>query len=123
MNDDQKAYPNPIPYITEATQTGKVTILFTEALQEIFAKLDLRTEKYKLDLRTEKYEAEPDVWKQALSVEIEPSVSQDPERVAFDWAVLSQSTNKIEIQLSFEEPLQISSYKEPDVLVIKFVDE
>ena len=51
----------------------------------------------KIDLRTEKYEAEPDVWKQVLTVEVEPTVAQDPERVGLDWVVLSVSTRKIEI--------------------------
>ena len=40
-----------------------------------------------------------------------------------DWEIVNISSGKIEIQLYFEKPLYISFEKEPDLLVIKFVDE
>ena len=61
VNENQKAYPASIPYISEVTNTGLVIIIFTRALQEISSEIDLKNFKY---------EAEPGVWKPALSVEI-----------------------------------------------------
>ena len=61
---DQMAYPYPIPFISEATQTGKVIILFTRALKEISPKLDLKTLEY---------EAQPNIWKPVFTVEIKPA--------------------------------------------------
>ena len=57
VNGDQKAHPYPVPYISELTQTGKVTISFTRALKLISPQIDLKTLTY---------EKEPGVWEPVL---------------------------------------------------------
>ena len=79
MNKDQKEYPAPIPYISEVTNTGKVIIVFTRALQEIPSDIDLKSLKY---------EAEPGVWKPVFTAEIQPAEAQEPENVALDWSIV-----------------------------------
>ena len=64
VNENQKAYPASIPYISEVTNTGLVIIIFTRALQEI---------SNEIDLKNLKYEAEPGVWKPVLTVELQPA--------------------------------------------------
>ena len=59
VNDDQNACTNPIPYIAEAAQTGKVVIIFTRQLQVASPQIDLKTLEY---------EFEPDVWKPVFTV-------------------------------------------------------
>ena len=83
------AFPHPVPYISEATQTGKVTIRFAEALKELSSDLE--------DLKTLLYEAEPRVWRPVFTVEIEPAEMQEPEEVAMDWVILEQSQHRIEL--------------------------
>ena len=89
-------------------------ILFTRLLQDTLPKINLKT----LD-----YEAEPGVWKNVFTVKVQPAFTQELDNVAMDWDILSTSPGKIEIQINFEKPLYISFEKEPDILVINFVDE
>ena len=114
VNEDQSAYPDPVPFIAEVTQTGKVTIHFSEALDEFFTEVDLKNMKF---------EAEPGEWCPVLTVEIEPAQMQDPQNVAMEWSVISQSSSEIELQLAFEQPLYVSFEKEPDKLAIYFFYE
>ena len=79
---DQKAYPAPIPYISEVTNSGKVIIIFTRALQEIPSDIDLKSLEY---------EVEPGVLKPAFKVEIVPAEAQEPENVAMEWSIVHYS--------------------------------
>ena len=42
-DEDREALAYPIPYISETTQTGKVVILFPEALDVFTPEIDLKT--------------------------------------------------------------------------------
>ena len=62
-----------------------------------------------IDIKELEYEVEPDVWKPVFTVDVEPSIDQDPSKVGIQsWEMIKFDSQYMEIQLTFENPLQIS---------------
>ena len=80
---------------------------------EIPVQLDLKKLEYKLS----RFE-----WAPVFTVSVIPSQLQDPERLMFDWEMISYTPRSMQIQLVFHTPLYISFEDEPDVLELNFGD-
>ena len=105
----------PIPYISKMTQTGKMTIEFSQPMQPISLT--------DIDLSTFVYEVSPGVWVPSLTLNIESSEEQEPEKVRLEsWNVTAISSTEMDIKMVFESPLDIS-YSEPDSVVVNFSDK
>ena len=81
---------------------------------EIPEQLDLKKLLYKLS----RFE-----WAPVFTVSVIPSQLQDPERVTFDWKIVSYTTSSMVLELDFHTPLYISFEDEPDVLELNFGDQ
>ena len=67
---------------------GLVDIIFTKPLFELPPEIDLQTLEY---------EAEKNVYKPSLTLEIEPSSLQEPSNVLFTWKILSFTPEEMKI--------------------------
>ena len=85
VNDDQMEYPYPVPFLSSISETGIVLITFTEPMQAVPDEIDFT----KLTYRTSEPDVLPEVWKPVMTVSIDPSVQQDPEKVRMHWELLS----------------------------------
>ena len=85
------------------TQTGRVIVLFSRALMIDELTLD------SIDISKLKYEVTPGLWSPVLTIEVKPSIEQDPSKVGIkSWSVIKFDPSYLEIQLIFENPLYIS---------------
>ena len=65
INPDQKAKPNPVPYISLSTQTGEIEVSFSKAMAEIPPRIDLKTLEFRRKLAGK--------WSPVFTVSIIPS--------------------------------------------------
>lgn len=93
VNDDQKEYPYPVPFLSSISDTGRVVITFNKPMQAVPDEIDLT----KLTYRTSEPEVLPEVWVPVMSVLVDPSELQDPEKVGMSWELISYDPNTMEI--------------------------
>ena len=97
------------------TQTGRMTIEFSQPMQQISLS--------DIDLSTFLYEVTPGVWEPSMTLDIEGSEEQEPEKVRLEsWNVTAITSSEMDIKMVFESPLYIS-YSEPDSVVVNFSDK
>lgn len=74
-----------------------------------------------LDLKTLNYRISKFEWEPVFTVSVLPNVIQDATKVGLKWEFISRSPELWEIQLDFDEPLNIS-FEAPDLIEINFAD-
>jgi len=107
-----KGLKPPEPFIGKISQTGDLTILFSEdvlLLPDLSMIHNGTVTVYGITYPV-------------LEIKIEPGEFSDDKRLKFDWIVVEQTPTSIRIQLYFNEAKFISANGDPEILMIMFRD-
>ena len=102
-----------MPHLRDIEHTGTILISFSEDMRII---PDLRM----ITQGTVEVKGEQ---RPVFDVEVIPGRDSDPEKLSFEWNIVEMTLRTVELQLFFEEALQVSANFEPDILRLSFVDK
>jgi len=57
-----------------------------------------------------------------LRIEVLPGVASDIKYLDFEWEAVNQTSLKLFIQMTFDDPVYISAFTDPDILKITVID-
>ena len=101
-----------MPYleIDSIDRNGLMIIRFSEPMEVLDSSNDLKTEVFEIDGEL----------RNIFEISVEPitELEQLSEQVAFDWTIAEFTSTELKIQLNFDEPNQISSLSEPNIIQV-----
>jgi hypothetical protein len=100
---------DPVATLSKITKSGDVQIIFSQNMNVPFVEV-MKTTLVKKDGQ----------WVPALELIIAPGYYSMPGNLTFTYNITSYSPRMMTLKINLDNPLLVSSYDDPDALIVKF---